>query len=107
MFLGVVFDLKKYNQYAESIKIHGDLFYKKTMVISLNDVSLLNEFLNMEKENNNIQRVIIYDYEEFRELKNFKIFENTCSKHRLEFSILRQDLHSDVPVELGYMLQVI
>lgn len=43
------------------------------MVISLNDVSLLNEFLNMEKENNNFQRVIIYDYEEFRKLKNFKI----------------------------------
>lgn len=107
MYLGVVFDLTNYEHYAASIRVHAKLFNKKSFLISLIDVSLLDELITIEKENHSFQRVIVYDFSEFQGIENFKTFAKTCYKHGLEFSILKQDLHSCVPVELGYFLDVI
>ncbi|WP_162013681.1 hypothetical protein [Bacillus coahuilensis] len=52
-------------------------------------------------------RVIVYDLKELGGWENFKYFSKLCRSYNLEFSILKQDIHSDVAVEPDYLLNVI
>ncbi|MCM3412840.1 hypothetical protein M3676_23105 [Metabacillus litoralis] len=78
---------------------------KKIDVILLTEVNIIEEFL---KENHEKYcRVIFYDYEEFNNIKQLQNVFGLCQHYNLELSIIKQDIHSDVAVELSYLLQVI
>ncbi|MGG4511977.1 hypothetical protein ABEP00_19565 [Heyndrickxia sporothermodurans] len=78
---------------------------KKIDVILLTEVNIIEEFIKGNHEK--YCRVIFYDYEEFNNIKQFQYVFGLCQLYNLELSIIKQDIHSDVAVELSYLLQVI
>ncbi|WP_251398958.1 hypothetical protein [Metabacillus litoralis] len=104
-YLGIITDECDLESYKESLRNFAARVNKKIDVILLTEVNIIEEFL---KENHEKYcRVIFYDYEEFNNIKQLQNVFGLCQHYNLELSIIKQDIHSDVAVELSYLLQVI
>ncbi|WNS75683.1 hypothetical protein RRV45_01135 [Bacillus sp. DTU_2020_1000418_1_SI_GHA_SEK_038] len=104
-YLGIITDINDLESYKESLRNFAARVNKEIDVIFLKETKLIAEFI---KENHEKYcRVIFYDYEEFNNIKQLQNVFRLCQHYNLELSIIKQDIHSDVAVELSYLLQVI
>lgn len=104
-YLGIITDVSDLDSYKESMRNYAARVNKKIDVILLMESTLIEEFINENHEK--YCRVIFYDYEEFNNIKQLQNVFMLCQHFNLELSIIKQDIHSDVAVELSYLLQVI
>jgi len=104
-YLGIITDECDIESYKESMRNFAATVNKKIDVILLTEVNIIEEFI---KENHEKYcRVIFYDYEDFKNIKQLQNVFGLCQYYKLELSIIKQDIHSDVAIELSYLLQVI
>lgn len=105
IFLGVEFNTTNHVENCYQLFSFADVVGKKIQIIQLPHVDLLEVQLGMidVKE---IERIILTDYEELGDFYSFKQFHNTCSRFSLSYSILKQDLHSDVDLPVAYLMDV-
>lgn len=104
-YLGIITDECDLESYKESLRNFAARVNKEIDVILLTEVNIIEEFIKENYEK--YCRVIFYDYEEFNNIKQLQNVFGICQHYKLEFSIIKQDIHSDVAVELSYLLQVI
>lgn len=104
-YLGIITDESDLESYKESMRNFAAKVNKKIDVILLTETNTIEKFI---KENHEKYcRVIFYDYEELNNIKQLQNVFGLCQDYNLELSIIKQDIHSDVAVELSYLLQVI
>lgn len=104
-YLGIITDECDIESYKESMRNFAARVNKKIDVILLTETNIIEEFI---KENHEEYcRIIFYDYEEFNNIKQLQNVFGLCQHYNLELSIIKQDIHSDVAIELSYLLQVI
>ncbi|MBZ9536809.1 hypothetical protein KGR20_21860 [Cytobacillus oceanisediminis] len=105
-YLGITFDFGDYHYIADALEDHAKYFNKKSSMYLLDDIGLLESFFKFI-DRTTFSRVILYDFKELGSWENFKYFSRLCRSYNLEFSILKQDIHSDVAIEVDYLLNVI
>ncbi|KYC96086.1 hypothetical protein B4102_3559 [Heyndrickxia sporothermodurans] len=103
-YLGIIIDNNDHESFKESMRNYAARVNKKIDVIFLTA-----EFIEQYIEENHKKycRVLFYDYEEFNNIKQLQNIFMLCQHYNLELSIIKQNLHSDVSVELSYILQII
>lgn len=104
-YLGIITDDSDHESFKESMRNYAARVNKKIDVVLLTEVNSIEEFIRENHEK--YCRVIFYDYEEFNNIKQLQNVFGLCQHYNLELSIIKQDIHSDVAVELSYLLQVI
>lgn len=107
MFLGAIFNSDSYYDYAKELKLHADFFHREILIVNFEDVCQLVKFVKNRENDCHFHRIIVNDFTEFKEWEEFTVFAKACLEYGTEFSILQQDLNSDVPVEFGYIMDVI
>ncbi|MEN2465640.1 hypothetical protein [Ornithinibacillus sp. JPR2-1] len=106
IYFGITFNGERYTDIEKSLQIHADFFHKKLQMYLLVNVDLLELHLKFI-DPKVIDRVLMYDYEELGSWGEFKRFSNICKAYGLEYSIIKQDIHSDVDIPLGYLTNII
>jgi hypothetical protein len=104
-YLGIITSITDLESYKESMKNFAARVNKKIDVILFSEIRFIEEFINENHEK--YCRVIFYDYEELNNIKQLQNVFMLCQHHDLELSIIKQDIHSDVAVELSYLLQIL
>ncbi|MBS3678945.1 hypothetical protein KGF86_01835 [Ornithinibacillus massiliensis] len=105
-YLGICTNFGDYPYITDMLVDWAEFDEKKIDCFLLDDIGML-DFLLKFIDRTTFSRVLVYDIEEIDSLKNLKSFSNICRKYNLEWSIIRQDLHSDVAVEPDYLLKVV
>lgn len=97
-YLGVITDENDIDSYKETMTTYASIVNKKIDLVLISDTRLFQKFLQV----NYIKycRVIFYDYDEFVNFNQFRDIFSITQKFNLEFSIIKQDLHSDVALSL-------
>jgi hypothetical protein len=108
IYFGITFNGENYPDIKERLEEHAIFFNKNLEMHLLVDLNIL-EIYFKSMDLKEIDRVILYDYEELGSWEKFKQFSNLCRKYRLDFSIIKkcQDLHSDVDVPITYLTGII
>ncbi|MHA6252766.1 hypothetical protein [Oceanobacillus sp. CAU 1775] len=76
---------------------------KEIDLMQIADIRLLEQLLEMRSEQQ-YDRVVIYDLHELDSWEDLKELTNVCKQNDLEFSFLKQDLHSDEKIELSKLI---
>lgn len=105
-YLGISFDFGDYPYITDMLSDHARWFYKKIDCYLLADFDLIDTFFKFV-DRTTYSRAIVYDIKELGSIENFKYFSKLCRSYNLEYSFLKQDIHSDVAVEPDYFLEVI
>ncbi|AIF45634.1 hypothetical protein [Virgibacillus sp. SK37] len=105
-YFGVTFNFEEYNYVKHMLTDHASAFNKRINIFLLLNIDMLEIYIS-QIDRTLFDRVLIYDHEELGSWENLKQFSLICNKYNLEWSILKQDLHSDVPLELDYLLEIV
>ena len=104
--LGITLDIANPDYKLTVIRIltRGD--GKEVDLIQLADIRLLEQVLEM-KCDWVYDRVVIYDLHELNGWEDLKELADVCKQYVMEFTFLKQDLHSDEKIEIGELISVI
>ncbi|PKG26161.1 hypothetical protein [Cytobacillus horneckiae] len=104
-YLGFITDKNDHESYTESMNNYAKRVNKNIDVVFVKDNKFIEQLIieNHEK----YCRVLFYNYDEFSNIKQLQYIFMLCQSYNLELSIIKQDIHSDVAVELSYLLQII
>lgn len=105
-YLGVSTDFGEFPYLCESLKEYAEFDERHI------DCYLLNNFGHFEDlikviDRTKYSRVVVYDLKELGGVENFKTFATLCFKYNWEYSIVKQDLNSDVDIPINYFFKVI
>lgn len=104
--LGVTFNFSNPHYSLLAMDLYGRINKMDIDLYHLADFDLLESFIHLNKHRK-YTRVVIYDIDELETWDRVRELVNICSKYNLEFSIIKQDIHSDVEVPIGYLTNVI
>lgn len=105
-WLGITTRASNPNYSLTILKIYAQEFSKNIELEQLTDIALLEELFELKGEEN-YNRILIYDIDELDSWNGLKEFVNTYDKYNKDFSTVKQDLHSDMEIPLGYLTGVI
>ncbi|MHA6252767.1 hypothetical protein [Oceanobacillus sp. CAU 1775] len=107
IYLGITFNREAYPETKKKLEEHAKYFNKALEMKLLVDLSKLEHYFT-STDCTNIDRVILYDYDELGCLENFREFSTLCMQHKLEYSLIKKsvDLHSDVDTSLMYLFSI-
>ncbi|KUP08427.1 hypothetical protein Q75_02890 [Bacillus coahuilensis p1.1.43] len=105
-YFGLTFNNDQFEDITESLQIHSQIVSKKMKMYLMASVDHLAFHLRFI-DRTCIDRIIMYDFEEIGNWETLKEFSNVCKKYNINWSIIRQDIHSDVDVPLDYLTDVI
>lgn len=91
--LGVTLDIVNPDYYLTVIRLFTRHENKEIDLIPLADIRLLEDILQFREERN-YDRVIFYDLDELNGMDDFEELAEVCKQFNMEFSFLKQDIHS-------------
>lgn len=102
-FLGVDFNTDNhlencYQLFFYANRLKREISLVQTVHIDLFEMQMRNVNLN------EIDRVIVNDYEDLGNFYVFKQFHNICMAHGLEYSFLKQEIHSDLEISVAFLV---
>ncbi|SES89380.1 hypothetical protein SAMN05421676_10243 [Salinibacillus kushneri] len=105
-YFGITFNKEHYVDIEERLKNHANFLNRELKMYLLVNIDLLELYIQFI-DPKTVDRVLLYDYKELGNWEDFKRFSKICKKYGLEYSIIQQDIHSDVDLPIGYLTDII
>lgn len=105
-WLGITTNLTTPNHSLTILKFYACGGGKWIDLVQLPDIRLLGNLLEF-KGGRQYDRILIYDISELDSWKDLRKLSDICDKYGKDFTIVKQDLHSDVEVPIGYLTSVL
>lgn len=104
--LGVTLDIANPDYKLTVIRILTRRNDKEVDLIQLADIRLLDQLLEMRNDQE-YDRIIIYDLHELDSWEDLKELTDVSTRHKMSFSFLKHDLHSDEEIEFSKLIRAI
>ena len=101
--LGITLDIVNPDYYLTVIRILTREDSEKIDLVRLADIQLLENLLELRDEQQ-YDRIIFYDLQEFDSWEDLKELADVCERNDMQFSFLKQDLHSDKELKFNKLI---
>jgi hypothetical protein len=105
-YLGISTDFGEFPYLCDGLKAYAEFDNRHIDCYLLPDFSLFEELIKII-DITKYSRVMVYDLTELGGIENFKKFADLCLVYNWEYSIVKQNLHSDIDIPINYFLSVI
>jgi len=105
-WIGITLDIANPNYHLTVIRILGRGNYNEVDLVQLADIKLLDLLLEMRNEKQ-YDRVVFYDLQELDSWEDLKELADVCNRYNMQFSFLKQDLHSDKKLRFNKLIYAI
>lgn len=106
MFIGVDFKQSDRFESLYQLNNYAARLNRKIKVLEFPHVDILEMQLRYV-DTEQIERIIVHSYDEFENFYTFKQFHNICMKNNIEYSILEQNIHSDLEIPLSFLMDML
>lgn len=105
-WLGITTKVTDANHPLTILKYYACGSGKKIDLVRLADIRLLDNLFEC-KDERQYNRILIYDIDELNSWRDLKELSDICDRYNKDYTIVKQDLHSDVEVPIGYLTSVL